>query len=485
MFVAASAVASTARADEPNGLSLIPKATRPLEGAETPQKLEVSRAGAFERWNFTASTARSAWDPTDPLQMPRFNDRDALLGTTTRAGLTFDWQRKLSGGRLEAAAFAKRSSLELSGHENLHPSPERFVQRDRRSLFGAAVRWSGDGSAGDFDTHHTASVRVRGESFDADGVLALPGGSAAATLREDRLGQAGAGVNFDNEVQLSDRVRARASVRYDAYRFDVKSDLAGRSGALSGGVLSPHVSLIADLTSASEAFLRTGRGFDADDARSAAALSDPRTGTPVARLDPLATLETTEVGLRGRWLPDTETTFSMLRIKSDSELVLTGNTGFTDFTRPTLRQGLQFSARYEPAKWLTLDFHASALKTRFADGASEYVPGAAERNVSAAATMRLPNGWTTSLLVNTFGSRLAADDGAARLKATSFVNARLARNLSKATRVTFDIFNVFDQRVSDVDYFSTTRIWSQPGADSFLFNPAEPRGFRIKLRTTF
>ena len=100
--------------------------------------------------------------------------------------------------------------------------------------------------------------------------------------------------------------------------------------------------------------------------------------------------------------------------------------------------------------------------------------------------MKAPNGWSASLFVSSFGSRQTIEDNSVRFRPSSFVNARLSRNLSKRTRVSVEVFNVFDHSAGNVDYFSTTRVWAQPGAgDNFLFNPAEPRGFRIKLRTTF
>ena len=121
-----------------------------------------------------------------------------------------------------------------------------------------------------------------------------------------------------------------------------------------------------------------------------------------------------------------------------------------------------------------------------ADPGSEYIPWAVERTASAGATLRVPNGWSASLFVSSFGREQAVESDSPRGKASSFVNGRLSRNLSKKTRVTFDVFNVFDKRLGNVDYFGTTRVWNQPGAgDNFLSNPLEPRGFRVKLRTTF
>ena len=110
---------------------------------------------------------------------------------------------------------------------------------------------------------------------------------------------------------------------------------------------------------------------------------------------------------------------------------------------------------------------------------------ATESNASAGATVRVPSGWSASLYLSSLGNKTLEQD-AAQLKSSTFVNARLSRNLTKNTRVSLDVFNIFNRSAGEVDYFSTTRTWNQPGAgDNFLFNPAEPRGFRIKLRTTF
>src|SRR5207237_3470002 len=145
---------------------------------------------------------------------------------------------------------------------------------------------------------------------------------------------------------------------------------------------------------------RTGR-----DGAVLAAMMDPRAGAAIGRLDPLAGSEMVEIGFRRRLPLGIETTVSMFRAASDLEVLLTGENEISEFSRPTVRQGVQATARYEPASWLRLELQATALHARFADGAAEYVPGASERNASAAATLRMPNGWSGSLLVSYLGRR--------------------------------------------------------------------------------
>jgi hypothetical protein len=477
---------SLAFAEEPGPVARI-VAARNDNGAAPVAQLRFGEADALEKWNVVASASRRPWDPADALAPARFDSRAALGGETSGASLAFEWLRNLPSGNLEAAAFARSSGVDL--RSNLAPFDgasyaEGFGQRDRRSRFGAAIRWRADGNLGALPSSHSIGARVRGETLDADAGIYMQSRESYDALREDRLRQSGAVLTFENEVQLAARLRAIASVRYDVYRFGVGSDLAGHSGSGGGTIASPRISLLATLDRGRELFITAGRGYRTDDPRAPGAVVDPRNGAPVGRLDPLASRAELELGVRARWRAGLQTTISTFRATSASELTLLDDTALSESTRATRRDGVQFCARYEPSAWLALDLQLTGLRARFDDGG--VIPGAAQRIASAGATLRTPDGWTASLLVNSLGRRDTLAGDSAPVRSSTFVNGRLSRNLGKRSRVSLDVFNVFDQRVGPIDYFSTSRLWEQPGAgDSFLFNPAEPRGFRLKLRTTF
>ena len=201
---------------------------------------------------------------------------------------------------------------------------------------------------------------------------------------------------------------------------------------------------------------------------------DPRSGAAIARLDPAARLDTIEIGYKRRLLFGIETKISMFRARSDLEVLLTGENAITEFSRPTVRQGVQLSAQYRPLRGLTLDFVGTSMRARFADGASEYIPGAAEHLGSATGTLRLSQDWYASLGLSYLGPRTALD-GVTAIGGSTFANAGLTRNLSKDTRISLDLLNLLNRPLHDVDYFSASRFG----------NEVEPRGVRLRLRTTF
>ncbi len=201
---------------------------------------------------------------------------------------------------------------------------------------------------------------------------------------------------------------------------------------------------------------------------------DPRSGAALARLDPAATLDTIEIGFR-RHLPfGIETKVSMFRARSGVEVLLAGENAITEFSRSTVRQGVQVSAQYQPMRSLTLDLLGSALQARFGDGAAEYVPGAAEHLASGTATLHPMEGWSANVGVSYLGKRTGLDERTS-IAGSTYVNAGFTRNLSSQTRVSLDLLNIFDRALHDVDYFSASR----------LTNQVEPRGLRLRLRTTF
>lgn len=108
-----------------------------------------------------------------------------------------------------------------------------------------------------------------------------------------------------------------------------------------------------------------------------------------------------------------------------------------------------------------------------------------ERLATAGATLRGVGGWTATLFVSSLGRRDGADDDLRRLRSSTLVNGRVVHRLTKDTRLVLDVFNVFNQPAAEIDHFAASRLTGPATHENFLFHPGEPRGFRLRLRTTF
>lgn len=472
---AMSAFAASAQPVSPDGLG--PDFSQPSLDTASASRLELSRVDALDRWRLTANSSRASAQAPLPAWFPRFSWASGAVADVARANLAFDWQRRFAGGTIGASAFASGARGDFG---DVPMGARAFQQRSRDSAFGGALAWKGTTRLFGAFAANAANFHLRSAGHDWQSGATDERGELDAS-RRDHLGESAATLDLATDIALPRAIHASVGTRYDSYRATVRSESSASFGAVDASLAAPRVRVSIPLAG-SEAFASFSRGLVGDDARSLA-LIDPRSNAPVARLDPLASAENFQVGFRGHWLPGADTSVSMFRTKASDELFLSGESAITDFSRPTVRRGVQGAVRYEPSSWLSLDLQAASLTARFADGAHEYVPGAAGRIVSAAATVRGAHGWSGTLLVNSLGKQ---GESLAAMGASTFVNAHLTRRLAKDTRVSLDLFNVFGRPLRDVDYLATTRLWSQPPTgDANLPGPAEPRGVRLQFRVRF
>jgi outer membrane receptor protein involved in Fe transport len=74
-----------------------------------------------------------------------------------------------------------------------------------------------------------------------------------------------------------------------------------------------------------------------------------------------------------------------------------------------------------------------------------------------------------------------------RSQSTSLVNARVGYAIGKQVRAYVDVFNLFDRKASDIDYFYGSRVQGEPaeGVNDVHFHPVEPRALRASLALTY
>jgi outer membrane receptor protein involved in Fe transport len=79
------------------------------------------------------------------------------------------------------------------------------------------------------------------------------------------------------------------------------------------------------------------------------------------------------------------------------------------------------------------------------------------------------------------------EDNSVRSQATRLVNVGAGYKLAKNLRVIVDLFNLFDARDSDIDYYYASRLPGEPagGVRDVHFHPALPRMARINLAFCF
>lgn len=386
--------------------------------------------------------------------------------------------RRGDGRITEASAYLVRSSLDLySNFTYLLANPvdgDQFQQSERRTMggFNASRTWLD--KIGGIDMRNKVGVQTRYDHIAPLGLYATRARGKLATVREDRVKEASAGLYLENTSYLLPRLRTIAGLRYDAYRFDVNGSAADAHKT------SPKLSLILGPWADTEYFVNYGAGFHSNDARGVLA---PTAATP------LVGTRGAELGVRSELVRGLQSSLSLWTLDIDSELVFVGDSGDTEASRPSRRSGIEWSNHYIAAPWLLFDLDLSASRARYRrdDPAGSHIPGSLDKVASLGVTFKDLGRWFGGAELRYFGPRPLIEDNSVRSASTALAYGRIGYRLNQRTKLTLDGFNLFNRRASDIDYYYASRLPGEPagGVDDIHSHPVEPRTWRLTLSHSF
>ncbi|WP_018412516.1 TonB-dependent receptor [Methyloversatilis thermotolerans] len=458
-----------------------------------------------QRTSITAMAYTARWDSTDQvplraLQSGQIGRYDAIDptdgGRSRRYSLSVDSQQLRDDGVLRVQAYAIRSELDLWSNFTYvldnDPDGDQFRQSERRNTYGGAISRSWDGHLGGRAATHTLGVQLRHDRLDPVGLYSTVARRTTSVTQESRVRQTSVGVFGETSVQWNDWLRSVAGLRFDRYDFDVDSSIAANSGDASDHIASPKLSLIFGPWSRTEYFLNYGFGFHSNDARGTTARVTPG-GDPAQRVDALARGRGGELGVRTEVLPDVQSSLALWQLNLDSELLFVGDAGETEATRASRRQGIEWSTRWTPQNWLLFDLDISLSRARFTndDPAGDRVPGAAARVIAFGASLTDSNpwarGWFGHLQVRHIGPRDLVEDGSVKSDTVTLAYLRVGRALTPSVRLMLDVYNLFDSKDNDIEYYYTSRLAGEAagGVDDRHIHPVEPRTLRLTLNAKF
>ena len=89
----------------------------------------------------------------------------------------------------------------------------------------------------------------------------------------------------------------------------------------------------------------------------------------------------------------------------------------------------------------------------------------------------------TSLQWRYLGARPLVQDGSVTAAPTLLTNLRVGYRINRNAQLTLDVFNLFDRKVNDIEYYYASQMRGEPApVDDRHLHPAEPRSVRLTLR---
>lgn len=463
--------------------------------------LRYSQGTAANAFSVTGMAYTGKWNSTDQIPLRaldagavgRFGAIDPTDGgRASRHSLSVDWKQSEGSVSRTASFYAIRSKLDLYSDftyfMNDPVNGDQFHQSERRSTAGGAASQSWVGRIGEHQSVTTAGIQFRQDTLSPVALHNTVAQRQLSVVREDRVQVRSVAPYVSNTFEWTEWLKTIAGLRADHQGFSVNSSDPANSGKASASLLSPKVSLAFGPWSNTEYFVNWGRGFHSNDARGTTITVDPATGAAANRVNPLVRTTGYEVGLRSQPLTGLTTSVALWTLNQASELVFTGDAGSTEPSRASRRTGVEWLVQYQPKSWIVIDASFAAARARFTefDPAGPYVPGAPDKVVSAGVTLDGKAGWFGSARWRYFGPRPLIENNSARSGATSIVNARVGYAFDKKTRLSVDVYNLFNAKNNDVDYFYRSQLRGEAAAvPDFHFHPVESRAVRLTLTANF
>jgi len=464
--------------------------------------LRYSRGDTINGFSLTAMGSQGTWNSTDQIParavseglIGRFGTIDATDGGDTyRYSGSFEWQRAHGNAATRLTAYGIGYDLNLFSNFTFFlgdpVNGDQVDQTDHRFVSGDGISHRRLTVWGERSVQNTFGAQLRNDDISNVGLYHTKARTLLDTVRQDAVLQTSGAVYMQNEVQWAPWLRTLAGLRSDGYRFRVDASDPANGGTDHAGLVSPKGGAVLGPWRGTELYVNAGLGFHSNDARGATITRDPATGERADRVTPLVRARGAELGIRTVAVPHLQSSVAVWTLNLDSELVFAGDAGTTEAGRPSHRDGVEWANYYAPRPWLIFDGDLSVSQAHFTDDdpSGDHVPGAVETVVSAGVTVDNARHMFGSVRLRYLGPRPLLEGDSVRSKATSLMNAQIGDKLTSAIRISLDVFNIFDAKDSDIDYYYTSRLSVDPleAIYDIHFHPTLPRTARVSLTFGF
>jgi outer membrane receptor protein involved in Fe transport len=442
-------------------------------------------------WNATQATPSRAI--TEGL-IDRFGTIDPTdEGHTGRYSVAGEWQHGNGTTLNKIQAFCIGYNLTLFNNFTFYLDDpvhgDQNEQNDRRFVSGVKAFQKRQTRWGSHSVQNTVGVQFRNDNIFNVALYHTERRARLFTRTENSAVVSTIGGYAENQVEWAPWLRTTAGIRIDGSRYDVTDKLNSvNSGTATAGIVSPKGTVTLGPWGGTEIYVNGGLGFHSNDARGTTLKVDPD-GNPVDPVTPLVRAKGAEAGIRTVAVPHLQSTLSLWTLRLGSELVYNGDLGATEPGPGSKRWGIEFANYYSPRKWLIFDGDYSWSRARFSEFNPDgpYIPEAVDVVVSGGASIDNLHNLFASLRLRYFGPRPLTADNVVRSDATTLLNLEGGYQFTKNLRLNLEVFNLANAKVSDIDYFFTSRLPGEPleGVDDLHTHPAVPRTARVSFVVGF
>ena len=418
-------------------------------------------------------------------------------GNSGRSSLSLNWESEDYKTTLYAIQYDLNLWSNFTYFLDDETNGDQFEQVDKRRVFGGSFVTKFANHLGQLKVANKVGLEARYDDIGEVGLYQSVARTRTGVVRSDQVKELSIAGFFENSIGWTDDFKTVLGLRYDYYKFDVDSlvttntygvDLSANSGKNDDGIFSVKSNFVYTLSDEWESYLSLGQGFHSNDARGTTITFDPMSGQAVERVNPLVRSFGYEVGLRGFWNEQLNTSIALWNLELDSELLFVGDAGNTEPAGASKRKGIEITAYYRVTKDWALDLEYAFTDAEFINASDgKFIPGAVQEVLQAGVNANFVNGWFGSARFRYFGERPLNESGSVFSDSTSTLNIRIGHRFDNWS-ITADVLNALDSNDHDIDYFYASRLSGEPSGsevEDIHYHVLEPRTVRISATYRF
>ena len=499
---------------------------RPDEAHKINGVMRWSKGTQDDGASVTAMAYANRWYSTD--QIPERAVTEGVIplngaidptdgGNTTRFSLSGRWSETDGGRTSRVEAYAIHSTLNLFNdfdYNLVQPIlMDQFRQFDSRTILGLNAKQGYKYEVQGYPVETQLGLQGRYDDIRL-GLQDTWQRQPYDTLSNDHVAEGSVGLWTDTTVKWTPWLRTTGGFRLDLYHASVGSiqDLQSAPWLAAGGLLtgapsflnnpiaglplykiwtgpwdsgekaaaitSPKATITLGPWNKTEFFLDFGEGFHSTDARGTVSTLNTVDGSQSATIPLLVKSRGAEIGARTKFVDGLDSTISLWWLNFDSENQFNGDTGTTQFGRPSRRYGIEWNNHYSPYGWLHLDADLALTHSRFrgvdqaqaltwatlvnpaavgyftflGNAPGNYIPEGPPVVASVGMELGEETGWFGALKYRFKGAYPLTEDGYFKAPATGVVNLRAGYRWENGLKLSFDGFNVLNSRSDQITY---------------------------------
>ncbi|WP_217317875.1 TonB-dependent receptor [Rhodanobacter sp. C03] len=463
----------------------------------------LSDGDAARGWSIDLNAYDAHWDSTD--QVPLLLIQSGALcrvcaldtsdgGYSGRDILSGEWHTQDASGYTKVSAYAEHYRLQLFSdftYFELRPDTgDQFEQAESRNLAGTKVAQGWTGSLFGHDSTTEAGFQLRHDHIDV-GLFNTEDRIPFQTVNDNRVNETETAVYLENTTVWSDWFRSQIGIRQDDIHLGLTElNIPHNTGDASGNRTSPKLALVFGPWARTEFFLDAGDGFHSNDARGVIYRVDPTTGGPASPVPPLVAAFGQEIGVRTEIIPGLQSSLSLWRLNSESELVYDADSavGSTTPNGASRRYGVEWNNHAVINDWLLFDADLAWTHARFSNNndngeLGDHIPNAVPKVASVGLTVHDVDNWSGDIKLRYIGKYPLSQDNTLVGSSAIVTNLRLAHAFTPSVSLSLDVLNLFDRKYDDIEYEQDYRasLASAPVPDGVTVHPGEPREVRLSL----